>query len=151
MPLVPPGAGFFCPPDFPRCHQGAGNSEQGGQTEVAAKVPPEACPIVGESQHIDGVGQRRGDLHHAALAGGAAAVLGVIPGQLAQHHLRQGQQQGAHPDDRQLGRRGGAVLDHLVVHLHVGGGTEPVYAESAQRERGHSQRGHLGRSESNTG
>lgn len=151
MSLVPPCAGFFCPPDFPGCHQGAGDSEEGRQTKIAAKVPPEPCAVVGESQHVDGVGQRRGDLHHAALARGAAAVLGVVPGQLAQHHLGQGQQQGAHPDDSQLGRGGGAVLDHLVIHLHVGGGTEPVNAQSAQRECGDSQRGHLGRRKGNTG
>lgn len=141
LALVPPCASLFRPPDLPRRYQGAGNGEEGRQTKIAAKVPPEPCPVVSESQDVDGVGQRGGYLHHAPLP----AVLGVLLRQLAQHHLRQGQQQRAHPDDGQLGRRRGAVFDHLVIHLHVGGGTKPVDAEGAQRERGDSERGYLGR------
>lgn len=48
LPLIPAGAGFLCLADFPCSHQGAGDGEQRGQTEVTAEIPPEPCAIIGE-------------------------------------------------------------------------------------------------------
>lgn len=48
LPLVPARAGLLRLADLARRHQGAGDGEQRGQAEVAAEVPPEPRPVVGE-------------------------------------------------------------------------------------------------------
>lgn len=129
LPLVPAGAGFLRLADFPRRHQGAGDGEQRGQTEVTAEIPPEPGAVVGEGQDVDGVRQVRGDLDDAALRGGAATEARVLLAQLAKDDFGKRQQESAHPYDSQLGGCGGAVFYHLIVHLHVGGSPEAVYAQ----------------------
>lgn len=137
-------AGALGAADLARGGQRAADGEQRRQAEVAAEVPPEARAVVGEAQHVQGVRQVGGDPDHAALARRHVGRVAGLGDQLAQQQLGQRQQQGAHPDDGQLGGGGRPVLDHLVVHLHVGGGAEAVDAQGAQGEGRDPEGRHLG-------
>lgn len=136
-------AGPLRVPDLAGRDQWAANGEQRRQAEVAAEVPPETGAIVGESQDIERVREVGGDPDHTALAWRHIGRVAILCDQLSDQQLGQRQQQSAHPDDGELGRGGCPVLDHLVVHLHVGGCTETIDAQSAQREGRDPERRHL--------
>lgn len=123
--------------------QRAANGEQRRQAEVAAKVPPEARAVVGQPQDVERVREVSGDPDHTALTRRHVGRVAVLGDQLSDQQLGQRQQQSAHPDDGELRRGGRPVLDHLVVHLHIGGGTKTIDAESAQREGRDAERSHL--------
>ena len=141
--LVAAHAGLLRAPDLPRRYQRAPNGEEGREAEVAAEAPPQPGALVGQAQHVEHVGERGGYPDDAALDRGLVWDSRVFRHQLSDEELRQGQQESADPDDSQLSGGGGAVLNHLVVHLDVGGRTETVDAQSAQGEGGHAEGGHL--------
>lgn len=129
--LAAADAGPLGTPDLASGEQRAADGEQRRQAEVAAKVPPEACAVVGESQDVQCVRQVGGDADNAALTWRHVRRVAVLSDQLSDQQLGQRQQQSAHPDHGEFGCGGRPVLDHLVVHLHVGGGAETVDAQSA--------------------
>jgi len=141
--LVAAHAGLLGAPDLARRHQGAPDGEEGGEAKVAAEAPPQASALVGQAQHVEHVGERGGYPDDAAFDGRLVGPPRVLDHQLSDEELREGQQESPDPDDGQLGGRGGAVLDHLVVHLDIGGRAEAVDAQRAQSEGGHAEGGHL--------
>ena len=141
--LVAAHAGLLRAPDLARRYQRAPDGEEGGQAEVAAEAPPQTGALVGQAQHVENVRKRGGDPDDAAFDGRLARDSRVLRHQLSDEELGECQEEGADPDDGELGGGGRAVLDHLVVHLDVGGRAEAVDAQSAQGEGGHAQRRHL--------
>lgn len=141
--LVAAHAGLLRAPDLPRRHQRAPNGEEGREAEVAAEAPPQPSTLVGQAQHVEHVGKRGGYPNDAAFNRRLIWDSCVFRHQLSDEELREGQQESADPDDSQLSGSGGAVLDHLVVHLDVGGRTETVDAQSAQGEGGYAEGSHL--------
>ncbi len=142
--LVTSGAATFCATDAPGGGNRAADGEERRQAEVAAEAPPETRSFVGQAQDVQRVGEGRGDADQAAFGSRLVhRAVAVFWHQLADQELGEGKEQGADPDDGQLGGGGGAVFDHLVVHLHIGRGAETVDAERTEGEGGHAERRHL--------
>lgn len=141
--LIAAHAGLFGVADLARRHQRAADGEERGEAEVAAEAPPQPGPLVGQAQHVEHVGERGGYPDDAALGGRLVWNPRVLHHQLPDEELGERQQESANPDDGEFGGGGGAVLDHLVVHLDVGGCPEAVDAQGAQGESGHAEGGHL--------
>ncbi len=142
--LVASGAAAFCATDAPGGGHRAADGEERRQAEVAAEAPPETRSFVGQTQDVQSVGEGCGDTDQAAFGCWLVhRAVAVFWHQLTDQELGEGKEQGADPDDGQLGGGGGAVLDHLVVHLHIGRGAETVDAERTEGEGGHAERRHL--------
>lgn len=141
--LVAAHAGLLRAPDLARRHQRAPDGEEGGEAEVAAEAPPQTSTLVGQTQHIEHIRERGGYPDNAAFDRRLIRDPCVLCHQLSDEELWQGQQERTDPDDSQLSGGGSAVLDHLVVHLDVGGRAEAVDAQSTQGEGGHTEGGHL--------
>lgn len=141
--LVAAHTGLLRVADFAGRHQRAPDGEEGRQAEVAAEAPPQPSALVGETQHVEHVGKRGGYPDDAALNRRLIRESGVLCYKLPDEKLREGQEEGADPDDCQLGSGRSAVLDHLVVHLDIGGRAKAVDAERAEGEGGNAEGGHL--------